>query len=201
MSEYSYDDRPRRHRTTREREREPEYVSETTYIERGGRGGGAVRDLVYRPARDDSIEDIPRDFPPPGGTEYRQSRYRESYEPRRTRSAHRDYDYDYDYRYDRGRRARDYAYDDDEYDRPRPRRRKSIVDNIKEIGEAAGLGGVIGAVTGRDRSRSRHRKDRGYESDRYGDRYDDRDRRSRRYSSSTRSRSRSPGGSRTEKKW
>jgi hypothetical protein len=202
MSEYSYDDRPRRHHTTREREREPAYVSETTYIERGGRGSGAVRDLVYRPAREDSIEDIPRDFPPPGG-EYRQTRIRESYEPRRTRSAHRDYDYDYDSRRDRGRRDRDYGYDDDEYERPKPQRRKSIVDNIKEFGEAAGLGGVIGAVTGgRDRSRSRHRKDRGYDSDRYGDRYDDRDRRSRRYSSSSRSRSGSRGGGhKTDKKW
>ena len=80
MSEYSY--APRRHR-----EREPEYVTETTYIERGGRGAAPapVRDLVYRPAREDSIEDIPRDFPPPG-TEYRQTRYREEYAPRRTRS-------------------------------------------------------------------------------------------------------------------
>ena len=35
MSEYSY---APRHRT-----REPEYVTETTYIERGGRGGGEDR--------------------------------------------------------------------------------------------------------------------------------------------------------------
>jgi hypothetical protein len=196
MSEYSYDDRPRRHRVAT-REREPEYVSETTYIERGGRGGAAVRDLVYRPAREDSIEDIPRDFPPQA--EYRRSKYRETaYEPRRTRSAHRDYDYDYDSRRDRGRR--DYDYDDYDYERPKPQRRKSIVDNIKEFGEAAGLGGVIGAVTGgRDRSRSRHRKDRGYDSDRHGDRYDDRDRRSRRYSSSERSRSR--GAGKSKDKW
>ena len=205
MSEYSYDDRPRRHRVAtreRERDREPEYVSETTYIERGGRGAGSgvVRDLVYRPAREDSIEDIPRDFPPQA--EYRRSKYREAaYEPRRTRSAHRDYDYDYDSRRDRGRR--DYDYDDDDYERPKPQRRKSIVDNIKEFGEAAGLGGVIGAVTGgRDRSRSRHRKDRGYDSDRYGGGYDDRDRRSRRYSSSERSRSRSRGGgAKSKDKW
>jgi hypothetical protein len=190
MSEYSYDDRPRRGHRTATREREPEYVSETTYIERGGRGGAAVRDLVYRPAREDSIEDIPRDFPPTA--EYRRSKYREAaYEPRRARSAHRDYDYDYDYRGGRGRR--DYDDDYSDYERPKPQRRKSIVDNIKEFGEAAGLGGVIGAVTGKgDRSRSRHRKDRGYDSDRYGDRYDDR--RSRRYSSSERSRSRSRGG-------
>lgn len=190
MSEYSY--APRGHRT-----REPEYVTETTYIERGGRGAGA---LVYRPAREDSIEDIPRDFPPPG-TEYRKTRYREEYAPRRTRSANRDrYDDDY---YDR-RAGRDRYDDRDEYagsyagDRPKPQRRKSIVDKAKDFGEAAGLGGVIAAVTGKDRSRSRdrHRRrdDRGYDSDR---RYDDYDRRSSRYGS--RSRSRSRGGRKSEK--
>ncbi|KAF2131703.1 hypothetical protein P153DRAFT_395012 [Dothidotthia symphoricarpi CBS 119687] len=199
MSEYSY--APRRdHRT-----REPEYVTETTYIERGGRGA-PVRDLVYRP-RDDSIEDIPRDFPP--GTEYRQTKYREEYvPPRRTRSANRGYDDDLAYgRSDRGRRPPGRGgYDDyDDYppERPKPSRRKSIVDNIKEFGEAAGLGGVIGAVTGRkgsrSRSRSRHRRDdRGYDSEKYG-RYDDH--RSSRYDS--RSRSRSRGGRNKEKsdKW
>ncbi|KAJ4380723.1 hypothetical protein N0V86_004084 [Didymella sp. IMI 355093] len=190
MSEYSY--APRRHR-------EPEYVTETTYIERGGRGSGA---LVYRPAREDSIEDIPRDFPPPGA-EYRQTKYREEYAPRRARSVNRGYDDRDDYYDDRRRRDR---YDDrdsyaDSYagDRPKPQRRKSIVDRAKDFGEAAGLGGVIAAVTGRSRSRSRerHRRrdDRGYDSDRrHDDRYDDR--RSR-YDS--RSRSRSRGGRKSEK--
>jgi hypothetical protein len=191
MSEYSYDV-PRRHRT-----REPEYVTETTYIERGGRTSG-VRDLVYRPAREDSIEDIPRDFPP--GTEYRQTKYREEYAPpRRARSAHRDYD-DYD-RYDRRRDPRDYDSYAGDYERPKPQRRKSIVDNIKDFGEAAGLGGVIGAVTGRRRSRSRSRErerrrdDRGYDSDRY---YDDR-RSTRSTRRDSRSRSRSRGGRKSEK--
>lgn len=191
MSEYSYADAPRRssHRT-----REPEYVTETTYIERGGRGA-PVRDLVYRPAREDSIEDIPRDFPPPG-SEYRQTKYREEYAPRRTRSVNRDDYYD---RYDRGRRPRDRDYDDySEYsERPKPSRRKSIVDQVKDFGESAGLGAVIGAVTGRNRSKSRDRRDRnydrGYDSDRNGY-YDDR---SRRYDS--RSRSRSRGGRKSEK--
>ena len=190
MSEYSYADAPRRHRSTRE----PEYVTETTYIERGGRGGGAVRDLVYRPSREDSIEDIPRDFPPPGA-EYRQTKYREEYAPpRRTRSVNRGYDDDYYDRRDRGRGPRDRDYDNySEYsERPKPSRRKSIVDQVKEFGESAGLGGVIGAVTGRSRSRPR-RDDRGYDSDRDG--YDDR--RSRRYDS--RSRSRSRGGRKSEK--
>ncbi|KAF2996600.1 hypothetical protein E8E13_000700 [Curvularia kusanoi] len=191
MSEYSY--APRRHR-------EPEYVTETTYIERGGRGAAPapVRDLVYRPAREDSIEDIPRDFPPPG-TEYRQTRYREEYAPRRARSVNRGYDDDY---YD-DRRRRDRYDDRDSYagsyagDRPKPQRRKSIVDKAKDFGEAAGLGGVIAAVTGRSRSRSRerHRRrdDRGYDSDR---RYDEYDRRSR---MDSRSRSRSRGGRKSEK--
>lgn len=198
MSEYSYaHDVPRRHRTST---REPEYVTETTYIERGGRGAPPVRDLVYRPAREDSIEDIPRDFPPPGA-EYRQTKYREEYAPpRRTRSVNRGYDDD-DYYYgrhdrDRGRGPRDRDYDDySEYsERPKPSRRKSIVDQVKDFGEAAGLGGVIGAVTGRSRSRPRRddrRDDRGYDSDRYYD-----DRRSR-YSS--RSRSRSRGGRKSDK--
>jgi hypothetical protein len=188
MSEYSYDIPRRSHRT-----REPEYVTETTYIERGGRGA-PVRDLVYRPAREDSIEDIPRDFPPPGA-EYRQTRYREEYAPRRTRSVNRDDYYD---RSDRGRRPRDYDDYSEYSERPKPSRRKSIVDQVKDFGEAAGLGGVIGAVTGRNRSRSRDRHrdrdyDRGYDSDRNG--YDDR--RDRRYDS--RSRSRSRGGRKSEK--
>jgi hypothetical protein len=191
MSEYSYDVPRRSHRT-----REPEYVTETTYIERGGRGA-PVRDLVYRPAREDSIEEIPRDFPP--GAEYRQTKYREEYAPRRTRSVNRDDYYD---RRDQGRRPRDRDYDDySEYsertERPKPSRRKSIVDQVKDFGEAAGLGGVIGAVTGRKRSPSRNRGrdrdyDRGYDSDRHG--YDDR---RDRYDS--RSRSRSRGGRKSEK--
>ncbi|KAF2255852.1 hypothetical protein BU26DRAFT_512803, partial [Trematosphaeria pertusa] len=196
MSDYTYEDRPRRHRGVRERE--PEYV-ETTYVERGGRGA-PVRDLVYRPAREDSIEDIPRDFPPPGA-EFRQTKYRESYEPpRRARSARGDhYDDDYYYRGRRGPREPDYY--SDEYERPKRHRRKSIVDNVKEIGEGLGLGGVVAAVTGKSRSRSRHRKDRGYDSDRYADRgyYDDR--RSRRYSDSSSDRSRSRHGGKSDKKW
>ncbi|KAF1911774.1 hypothetical protein BDU57DRAFT_506458 [Ampelomyces quisqualis] len=189
MSEYSYADAPRRaHRTAT---REPEYVTETTYIERGGRGA-PVRDLVYRPAREDSIEDIARDFPPPG-SEYRHTKYREEYAPRRTRSVNRD---DYSDRYDRSRRSRDYDDYSEYSERPKPSRRKSIVDQVKDFGASAGLSGVIGAVTGRTRSRSRDRRrdrdyDRGYDSDRHG--YDDR--RSR-YDSRSRSR-----GNRKSEKW
>lgn len=185
MSEYGYDDRSR-HRSSRStRYREPEYVSETTYVERGG-AGAPVRDLVYRP-RNDSVEDIPRDFAPVG---YRETKYREYNRPRSVRG----YDDDYsDSGY--GRRARSRGRDDgyysDDYDRPRHRRRKSIGDQLKDTAEGFGLGGVIAAVTGKSRSRSRHRRDR------YDDRHDDRhdDRRSR-YSSRSRSRSRSNGRSR-----
>jgi hypothetical protein len=202
MSEYSYDSRPRRGGSRRTRDRDPEYVQETSYMERGAKGAPAVRDLVYRP-REDSIEDIHRDFPPPGA-EYRQTRYRESYEPQRARSVgRRGYDDRSDYGYSqssrgKGRRSdydRDGYYSDD-YDKPRRERRKSVVDNIKEVGEGLGLGGVIAAVTGkksRSRSRSRH-GGREYDSDRY-------DGRSRRYSDESRSRSRSRGGSKKTKKW
>ena len=91
-------------------------------------GGGRRRG--HRPAaREDSIEEIPRDFPP--GAEYRQTKYREEYAPpRRTRSVNRGYDDDY---YDRPRR-RDRDYDDrSEYsERPNMQRRKSIVDKVKD---------------------------------------------------------------------
>ncbi|KAF2813462.1 uncharacterized protein BDZ99DRAFT_517719 [Mytilinidion resinicola] len=195
MSEYSYDDRPRRGGSRRTRDREPEYASETTYIERGGKGA-PVRDLVYRP-REDSIEDIPRDFPPPGG-EYRQSRYRETdYAPRARSAGRRSYDDRSDYGYPPssrggGRRRSSYdrdGYYSDDYDKPRRERRKSVVDNIKDTAEGLGLGGVIAAVTGkksRSRSRSRHG---GWDDD--SDRYD---RRSRRYSDESTERSRSRGG-------
>ena len=189
MSEYSYAP-TRSHRT-----REPEYVTETTYIERGGRGA-PVRDLVYR-GREDSIEDIPREFPPPG-SEYRQTKYREEYAPpRRTRSVNRRDDYGYDDydRYDRRGRDRDYDDYSDYTERPKPSRRKSIVDQVKDFGEAAGLGGVIGAVTGHERSRSRRRRDdRGYDSDRDSYYSERRDRRQ-----GSRSSSHNRGGRKSEK--
>jgi len=196
MSEYGYDDRPRRHGSRRTREREPEYVAETTYVERGAKGA-PIRDLVYR-SREDSIEDIPRDFPPPGA-EYRQTRYREAYQPRRARSVgRRDYDDRSDYAYARSDRGRGHyddrgGYHSDDFDKSR-HRRKSVVDSLKDLGEGLGLGSVIGAVTGnrsRSKSRDRSRHRRG------SDRYD------RRYSSDEHDRSRSRGGGRrkTEKKW
>lgn len=205
MSDYMYDDRPRRsHRT------QPQYVEET-YIRHAP--ARAPQELVLRP-RDDSIEDIPRNFPPPGA-EQRRPRYRDDYDhpPQRARSVgRREYDDPYYDDYGAGRYARGGGgrgprsrYDDDDgylSDRPRNRRKPSVGDALKEAAKAAGLGGVVGAVTGqRERSRSRHRRD-----DRYDDRYDDRrhddrrydDRRSR-YSDSSRSRSRRRGGGGNER--
>ena len=76
-SEYSP---PRRSKSTRTYPKErgaPDYVEETTYVERGK--GPPPRDLV--PRREDSVEDIPRDFPPPS----RSVRgFRDDYDDRRS---------------------------------------------------------------------------------------------------------------------
>lgn len=220
MSQYNddYDDGPRRYRSTRTRPRErgdPDYVQETTYIERGK--GAPPRDLVYR-NRDDSVEDIPRDFPPPGDDRYRRSRgYNDDYAPpRRARSVgRRDYDdYDHDYagaaaagaaggyaagrardrrggeRRRRDRRDRD--YDSEDYESPR-RHRERRKSGVGEVLEGLGLGGVAAALSGgKDRSRSRSKS-----RDRRGS-----SRRRRDYSSSSSDRSRSRGGGgKTERKW
>jgi len=192
MSYTEYDDRPRRQRSRRTRE--PEYVEETTYVQRGA--GLPSRDLVYRP-RDDDVEDIPRDFPPPGA-EYRRTKYREKdYGPRRARSmGRRDYsddDYD-DYAYSRSGRGRSVGrrgdgYYSDDYDRPKKRERRK--SKVGEILEDLGLGGLAGAVagkvSGRSKSRDRHDRYLSYSDDDYD-----------------RSRSRSRGsrrGNETSKKW
>lgn len=170
MSDYGYDDPPRRRRSTRMRDREPEYVEETTYIQRGP--GRPSTDLVYR-GRDDSIEDIPRDFPPPQA-EYRRTRYRDDYgPPRRARSARRRSD---DYYEDDGyseysrrgppsRRYRDDDYNSDDYYEPTRERRKSKIESTLED---LGLGGAVGALIGKARSRSRGPRSRrgSFESDR-----------------------------------
>jgi hypothetical protein len=180
MSEYDYDDRPRR-RSHRTRDREPEYVSETTYIQRGT--GQPSRDLVFR-GREDSIEEIDRDFPPPT-SEYRRTKVRDEYPPARSsrssrnapRSDYYDDDYYSDYGppaaaaagYVAGRRARPKprrGRDDDDYysednERPRRERRKS---RIEEAIEGLGLGGAVAALTGKSekdrRSKSRSGKSR-----------------------------------------
>ncbi|KIW06696.1 hypothetical protein, variant [Verruconis gallopava] len=173
MSEYDYESRRGSDRT---RYREPEYVSETTFVHRGS--GRPSQDLVYR---EDSIEDIPRDFPPTA--EYRRTRIRDEYPPRRSRGSRYDDDDDYysDYGasggagYARSRRGpprrRSEYYDDDyysdDYGRPRHERRKSTIEKTLED---LGIGGAVGALLGRSRSKSRGRHER--DSD-YGD-YDSR---------------------------
>ncbi|QDS74286.1 hypothetical protein FKW77_003574 [Venturia effusa] len=195
MSDYDrdYDDR-RSHRgsSTRYRDREPEYVSETTYIQRGS--GRPSNELVYR-GREDSIEDIPRDFPPPNA-EYRRTKVREEYPPRRPRSSRysRD-DYDDDYYSDyappppapasrRSRKSRnDDYYSDGGYDRPPLRERRK--SRVEEIAEGVGLGGVLAAVTGKaNSSRSKSRRRGGGSSSDRGD-----------------YRSRSRGADENRKKW
>jgi hypothetical protein len=169
MSEYDYDDRPRR-RSHRTRDRSPEYVSETTYIQRGV--GQPSRDLVFR-GREDSIEEIDRDFPPPNSD--RRSR---DYPPRGSRSSRgaprSDY-YDDDYYSDAGPAAAGAAaYGAGRYSRPRPRRGRDDDDyysednerprrdrrksRIEEAAEGLGLGGVVAAVMGNQRSRSKSRR-------------------------------------------
>ncbi len=154
MSDYgAYDQpQPRRYKTHRTRPRErddPDYVEETTYIERGK--GPPPRDLVFRPRereREDSIEDIPRDFPPPDARPprgYDRGGYDDpgSKPSRRARSAV-------------GRRDRDY---DDEED---------------YAGAGAVAGGAAGYAAGRARGGRRSergggrrdpRRDPGYYSD------------------------------------
>lgn len=227
MSDYgAYDDR-RRYRETRTRPRErgdPEFVQETTYIERGK--GPPPRDLVYRP-RDESVEDIQRDFPPPSSDRYAPPRGAggrgyDNYPPRRARSqlGRRDYDDDYDdydapiaaaaaggagYAAGRARDRRrhrdrhDRDYDSEDYSPPRRRHQERRKSGVGEILEGLGLGGVAAAITGRSRSRSRSRdRDRRRDRDRDGR---DRSTHRGRYSSDEYSRSRSRSKGRTERKW
>jgi hypothetical protein len=184
MSAYDDYDQPRRYHSTRTRQRdrdEPDYVREETYIERGK--GPGPRDLVFR-GRDDSIEDIPREFPPPAARDYRKTREYDEYSaaPRRARSTAsrrtRDYD-DYSDRYtdyaapaaagaaagyaagrnrDRSRRRDDRDYDS-EYSRSPPRRPKHDrkKSGVEEVLGGLGLGGVAAALAGKSRDRSADR--------------------------------------------
>ena len=196
-----YDEEPHRYADARVRPRErgePDYVREETYIERGKGPLPRNNELVYR-GHDDSIEDIPRDFPPPAG-----SHARRGYRTRSTGGGRRYVD-DYD-RDDRSyygaaprrdrrdrdrRRRRDRGYDSECSDSPSPPRRKK--SGVEEILGGLGLGGVVGALAGkksRDGSGSRDRSMRSGRS---------RDRMSRRRRSSSSSSSR--GGGKGEKKW
>lgn len=201
---------------TRPRDRdEPDYVREETYIERGKGPGPRNAELVYR-GRDDSIEDIPRDFPP-GYRRGGNSRDYDDYDaPRRSKSAAGSRRYsDDDDRYtdyaaggaagyaagrgrDRDHRRRDDRDYDSEYSRSPPRRERKK-SGVGELVESLGLGGLIGGVLGN--------KDKGRDSSPGGRSARSRSRggRSRRgYSSdrSDRSRSRGPGDkSKSERKW
>lgn len=246
MSAYDgYDDEPRRYRNvsetaaattaehpdsgspaditatkvrTRPRERdEPDLVREEVYIERGKGSGPRGAELVYR-GRDDSIEDIPRDFPPPG-RDSRRSGYDDSRRSKSTGGRRYD-DYSDDDRYTdyggpavagaagyaagrhRSDRDRDRRYrrDDRDYDSeystspPRRERKKSGVGDL--LG-SLGLGGLVGGLAGGKKERSRSRSgSRGGRSARSRSR----GARSRRGGSSGSSRSRSGGGN-NERKW
>ncbi|KAI5369798.1 hypothetical protein Slin14017_G006770 [Septoria linicola] len=221
MSTYDdYYDEPRRYRSVRTRPRdrdEPDYVREETYIERGKGPGPRNTEMVYR-GRDDSIEDIPRDFPPPG------SRYGDGYgPPRRSKSTggrgrrYSDDSYEDDRFTERGaaaagagagyaagrreerqhRHRDDRGYDSD-YSRSPPRKPERRKSGIEEVIGGLGLGGLAAGILGnKDKDRDRSP---GARSNRSRSRA-----RSRRGGSSSRSRSRSRAGggdkSRTERKW
>jgi hypothetical protein len=65
MSYYD-DEKPRRHRSTREQRTRNDYDTDPYY--KSG-GGGRESDLVRRPRNDSfsSVEEVQRDFPPAGG--------------------------------------------------------------------------------------------------------------------------------------
>lgn len=248
MSAYDgYDDEPRRYRNvsetatttfvadlesnspaditttkvrTRPRERdEPDLVREEVYIERGKGPGPRGAELVRR-GRDDSIEDIPRDFPPPGRSS-RRSEYSDYSAPRRSKSTggrryddYSDDDRSTNYggqaaagaagyaagrgRSDRDRRGkrddRDY---DSEYSNSPPRHERKKSGGVTDLLGSLGLGAIVGGLTGkkeRSRSRSGSRGGRSARSRSRGAR-------SRRgYSPDGSERSRSRGGN-SERKW
>jgi hypothetical protein len=224
MSAYDDYDQPRRYHSTRTRQRdrdEPDYVREETYIERGK--GAGPRDLVFR-GRDDSIEDIPREFPPPAARDYRKSRdYDDDYSqaPRRARSTAsrrtRGYDDDYSDKYtdyaapaagaaagyaagrrrDRSRRRDDRDYDS-EYSRSPPRRPKHErkKSGVEDLIGGLGLGGVAAALTGKSRDRSADRSVRSKSTRRGGRRGSSSSDRSR-----SRSRDRGKKKGQTERQW
>ena len=193
-------------------------MREETYIERGK--GAGPRDLVFR-GHDDSVEDIPRDFPPPSRGELRRSKESDYAPPRRARStagrstANRSrYDDDDDDRYTeyapaaagaaagyaagrrRGnsrRRRTDRDYDSEYSDSPPRRDRERKKSGIEGVLGGLGLGGLAGGLLGggKDKSRSRSRS-RGARS-RAGSR--------RGYSSDESGRSRGGGKKKTERQW
>jgi len=201
---YGYDDEPRRYHTVRTRTRdrdEPDYVREEIYTERGKGSGPRGTELVYR-GRNDSVEDIMRDFPPPG----RRYSIHDDGATRRTRSVNpsRYGDYDDDDRYtdygagrrrdrDRRRRRDDRDYDSEYSNSPPPRERRK--SGVGDMLEGLGLGGVAGAILGKDKAKSRAGSPSG-RSTRSRSRA-----RSRRGRSSDSSRSRDGARNDTSRKW
>lgn len=201
-------------------------MREETYIERGK--GPGPRDLVFR-GRDESVEDIPRDFPPPAGGRDRGNRRANEYDDRasrvsrRARSVGRGGRYDDDYDDDRytdyaapaaagaagyaaGRRKereRRHRRDDRDYDSEyseSPPRKDRRKSGVGEVLEGLGLGGLAGGLLGGGK------KDRSRSGSRGGRSTRSRSRVSRRgrYSSDEDSRSRSRGPKdkkQTERKW
>lgn len=174
MSYYD-DERPHRHRSTRERRTRDDYDADPYYKS----GGGARETSLTRRPRNDSfssVEEVRRDFPPSGGhprkstaREGRRARsdggrdkYGDSYDDR---SIHYD-DYASSKRgskgYDDKRRPRRRdSYSDSSTSRSPPRRRKSMGEQALA---ALGLGGVAAAATGKARDHSRSRRHRGRSS-------------------------------------
>jgi len=198
MSDY---DEPRRYRSVRTRVRdrdEPDFVREEIYVERGK--GVRGNEIVFR-GRDDSVEDIPRHFPPPM-RDYERSVRRE--DDRRTRSLggrryEEDYEDDRSTEYTRStRRDRRSHRDDRTYysddSRSPPRERERRKSGVEGFVESLGLGALVGGILGKDKDKERDRSPRSARSGRSRSRGG----RSRRGSSSS---SRSRGGPQTERKW
>ncbi|KAG9241459.1 hypothetical protein BJ878DRAFT_520665 [Calycina marina] len=165
MSQYDYDDRPRQHRSHHHRDdrddREPRYFeTQETYVRKGAKAAPPLApdapytstrtEIIRRPAREDSdlsVEEVRRDFPPPGSayddrTMARRDRYGP---PARARSADRsDYAYDRRSRRDDDRPRRSAQYLDEKYEEPR---RRSLSRNQKII---AAVGGAALAVGGKE---------------------------------------------------
>lgn len=146
-ADYDYDryDDPRRHRSHRHRDdREPRYVeTQETYV-RGSPYASQHTDVIRRPTREDSdlsIEEVRRDFPPPGTGPYphrsmvRDDRYGP---PVRSRSAERGYGTYLDDR--RSRKSNTYA----EEERDVKPRRRSLSRNQKILAAVGGAALAVG---------------------------------------------------------
>ncbi|RDL42104.1 Uncharacterized protein BP5553_02083 [Venustampulla echinocandica] len=155
--DYDYDryDDPRRHRSHRHRDdREPRYVdTQETYV-RGSPYVSQHTDIIRRPTREDSdlsIEEVRRDFPPPGADPYlRRSMVQDNRygPPVRSRSAERGYGPYLDER--RGHKSAMYV---DEEREIKPRRR-SLSRNQKILAAVGGAAIAVGTKEVWDRKQA-----------------------------------------------